>query len=84
VHGGVHWRVRFPPTVPRLRKEDARKVKKGLDKDRIALILMDIIDMLTDIQEGKVTTELGLKTAKGNLWKVTRDLVKESLVDAAV
>jgi len=55
-----------------------------LDKDRVALILLDIIDMLTDIQEGKVTTELGLKTAKGNLWKVTRDLVKESLVDATV
>jgi hypothetical protein len=54
-----------------------------LEKDRIALILLDIIDMVGDIQEGKVTTKVGLKTVKGNLWKVARDLVKESLVEDA-
>ena len=63
-----------------LRKEE----KKGLNSDRVALVLLDIIDMVGDIQEGKVTTEVGLKAVKDNLWRVTRDLVKESLVDASV
>jgi hypothetical protein len=54
-----------------------------LEKDRIALILLDIIDMVGDIQEGKVTTEVGLKTVKSNLWEIARNLVKESLVENA-